>query len=173
MTWQGARVLALGYKNLGELQAKDIRELKRGSVECDLTFAGFVIISCPLKATSRNAIKEIQHASHHTVMITGDNPLTACHVAQELKLTRKQTLVLTASGDNSGEEQMWCWQSLDKTTTLPLVPDGGVKKLKQNFDLCVTGEAFPLLQSNGPLSKSLSLLWPVVKVYARVAPKQK
>jgi hypothetical protein len=35
---------------------------------------------------------------------------------------------------------MWCWQSLDKTTTLPLVPDGGVKKLKQNFDLCVTGE---------------------------------
>lgn len=24
MTWQGARVLALGYKNLGEMQAKDV-----------------------------------------------------------------------------------------------------------------------------------------------------
>lgn len=62
---RGARVLALGYRKLsGNLSSQDLRELTRERLENNLTFAGFVIISCPLKPDSKAVIKEIVNSSH-------------------------------------------------------------------------------------------------------------
>ena len=75
-------------------------------------------------------------------MITGDNPLTACHIAKELKMTRKpHTLILT--GPHTGCDS-WQWVSVDGTVSIDLSPDT-LGKLK-GHDLCVTGEVSTYLQ---------------------------
>lgn len=167
MSRRGARVLALAWKELGRLTQGQARDLKREELERDLTFAGFVIISCPLKTDSRRVIQEIQNASHKVVMITGDNPLTACHVAKELRFTSKgSTLILTLSSSND-----WIWESIDQTLQIALEKSIADKTFTKSYDLCVTGEGLSYLYENH--QKFWNSILPYIQVFARVAPKQK
>ncbi|XP_053300044.1 manganese-transporting ATPase 13A1 [Pleuronectes platessa] len=166
MSQEGARVLALGYKEIGHLSHQQVREMSREALECDLQFVGFMVVSCPLKSDSKAVIREIQEASHHVVMITGDNPLTACHVARELHFIEKEhTLILQPSVDQSE----WQWESIDGSVRVP-VPPTSVSSFVQQYDLCVTGEGLARLSSDTPL---LNALLPHIQVFARVSPKQK
>jgi cation-transporting ATPase 13A1 len=165
MSRQGARVLSLAFKQLGELKSSELRSIAREDVESDLEFAGFLIIDCPLKSDSKSIVKTIRQSTHHVTMITGDSPLTACHVSKELKITKRTVLMLT---DGSND---WHWEAIDGSVSFPVVPEGGKAALVNNYDLCLTGEAMRFL---GNCYKSfLDSILPSVKVFARVAPKQK
>merc|ERR1719495_796767 len=171
MSRRGARVLALGHRDLGSLSNQQLKELKRDNIECELTFAGFVIISCPLKPDSKSVIRELVNSSHSVAMITGDNPLTACHVARQLRFCRNpHTLILTE------QEDQWLWQSVDQTVSLPLASPEELGKAEwrrflSSHDLCLTGEGLAMLLSTcvGVAKRLL----PHVRVFARVNPKQK
>ncbi|KAJ1060764.1 hypothetical protein K5549_019347, partial [Capra hircus] len=165
---EGARVLALGYKELGHLTHQQAREVKREALECNLKFVGFIVVSCPLKADSKAVIREIQNASHRVVMITGDNPLTACHVARELHFIEKaQTLILQPPTGKGGPCE---WRSIDGSVSQPLA-QGSPKTLAREHALCLTGDGLAHLQAEDP--QLLLRLIPYVQVFARVAPKQK
>ena len=170
---RGARVLALGHRDLGTLSNSQLKELKREDIEQQLKFAGFVIISCPMKPDSKAVIKELMASSHHVMMITGDNPLTACHVAKQLKMCRSGSmLILTQVG---GEEE-WAWQSVDQSLVLPLSSPQQLSRAAwaqflSSHDLCLTGEGLAhLLAAHPQLTRRLL---PHVRVFARVNPKQK
>ncbi|XP_052869799.1 endoplasmic reticulum transmembrane helix translocase isoform X1 [Anopheles cruzii] len=168
---RGARVLALGYKAFGPLDNNTVRELKRDDVERDLEFAGFLIISCPLKPDSKSAIKEIIQASHKVMMITGDNPLTACHVAKELRFSRRTIVVLTPPDAGSETEDTdWHWESVSRELSIPL-DASTVKKLYREYDFCITGEGLQYLDRER--HSYLQQIMPYVTVFARFAPKQK
>jgi len=168
---RGARVLALGHRDLGTMSNQQLKELKRDDIEKDLNFAGFVIISCPMKPDSKAVIKELVASSHQVVMITGDNPLTACHVARQLKFCKTSTTIILTEVDGS-----WSWQSVDQKVSLPLAGPDTLSRaewtqfLKGN-DMCLTGEGLSYLLTTHP--SLVRRLLPHVKVFARVNPKQK
>ena len=166
-TRQGARVLALGYRELATENVSKIKAKKRDDVECDLVFAGLVVFHCPNKFESETSIKALKDSGHHLVMITGDQTLTACHVARELGMcSRQQTLILTQGGVRGCH----CleWRTPDDKTVVPFDPTGDHLQLSREFDLCVPGAAWGWLEHD-----VLLRLIEFVRVFARVRPNQK
>ncbi|CAI4213180.1 unnamed protein product [Parascedosporium putredinis] len=141
-TRKGSRVLALAYKMLSvdsELGAGRINDLKREKVEADLTFAGFLVLHCPLKDDAKEAVQMLNESSHRVVMITGDNPLTAVHVAREVEIVDRDVLILDVPEDKGHE---LVWHSVDDKICIPVDPTKPIDpEILKNNDLCVTGYA--------------------------------
>lgn len=162
---RGARVLALARKEMS-IDPNNLKSLKREDLECDLNFVGFVVVSCPLKQDSENVIKELLASSHMVTMITGDNALTACYVANELNFTRSSSRIILTLAK---VENKWCWVS--DSYKIQVVLLGSIRELVESYDLCLTGEGLAYLNQNH--REILKTILPHVCVFARVAPKEK
>ena len=163
-TRQGSRVLALAHKSLSDMTVSEARSLDRDMVESGLTFAGFVVFNCPIRSDSATVLSGLKESSHDLVMITGDQALTACHVASQVHIISKPTLILTPASDGEG----YNWVSPDENENISY-SEKDVEFLSETHDLCVGGDCFEMLQQ----TSAHLLVIPYVKVFARVAPEQK
>ena len=171
-TRNGGRVLALGYRYLStdsELGQMRVNNLTREEVEADLTFAGFLILQCPLKEDAKEAVRMLNESSHRVVMITGDNPLTAVHVARQVEIVDRDVLILDApENDHSGTKLVW--RSIDDKVNISVNPSQPIdEEIIKTKDLCITGYALGKYKTEAALKQLLRYTW----VYARVSPKQK
>lgn len=169
-TRSGSRVLALAYKYLDS--NTNITKVKREDIELKLAFGGFIVFHCPLKDDSIESIKMLNESSHRCIMITGDNPLTACHVAKEVVITTKDVLILDAPEDHhnvSGEEDL-VWRNVDESVVIPFKLTAAIDTtLFQKHDICITGYALKFLERHAQIADLVKHTW----VYARVSPNQK
>ncbi|CAF2036704.1 unnamed protein product [Brassica napus] len=163
-TRQGSRVLALAFKRLPDMTASEAREMDRDAVESDLTFAGFAVFNCPIRSDSAAVLLELKNSSHDLVMITGDQALTACHVASQVHIVSNPVLILGQS--KPGDKYKWV--SPDEKEIIPY-SDKEIETLAETHDLCIGGDSIEMLQATSAILRVI----PFVKVFARVAPQQK
>lgn len=90
---EGLRIIAFGYK-----ETKHNKSRARKEVESNLTFLGFLGIYDPPRDEAKHTILAARQAGIDTVMVTGDNEITALSIAQQIGL----------AGDN--EEVITGWQ---------------------------------------------------------------
>lgn len=85
----GLRVIALAEKKVDKVIKN------RASNEKDLTFLGFVGISDPPRMEVKDAIEIARLAGIKTIMVTGDNELTANAIATKIGLIKKGEEIIT------------------------------------------------------------------------------
>lgn len=88
---QGLRVIGFATK---QNETHNIRN--RTYVENDLEFLGLVGIYDAPREEAKHAVLEAKKAGIHTVMVTGDNELTALTIAKEVELIEKDEDVVTS-----------------------------------------------------------------------------
>lgn len=64
--------------------------MKRHEAESDLEFVGFIIFENKLKPTTTGVLQELSQSHIGSIMVTGDNILTAISVARNCSLVDKQ-----------------------------------------------------------------------------------
>ncbi|KAI0079207.1 endoplasmic reticulum Ca-transporting P-type ATPase [Panus rudis PR-1116 ss-1] len=167
-TKMGSRVLALGFKEMEGVTVDRINKLPRDEVEKSLTFAGFLVFHCPLKADAVETLRMLNESSHRCIMITGDNPLTAIHVAREVDIVDRDVVILDARDSTSGSRDI-VWRFPDDKV-VPVNPSAPLdEKLLSEYDVCVTGAALKEFETSPSWEELVQHTW----VYARVSPAQK
>ena len=169
----GKRVLAIACRKLPKsLTSQSIRDLPRAQAEAGLSFCGFLVYDCDLKADSRGVIRELRQSLHEVIMITGDSAHTAADVARRLGMLRGDVPLLLLHALPSGA---LVWRAAySGGPTDEAFQTGGIVELSAKCDLCVAGDALQaLLAATAAAEGVLEVLSPHVKIFARVSPAQK
>lgn len=97
-TQEGYRVLGIAYRDLpARISYPKMQRLMREEVESDLCFLGLVVLENRLKPQTTGVIDLLRAANIRSIMVTGDNVLTALSVARDCRIIPAGQRVITVN----------------------------------------------------------------------------
>lgn len=125
-TSEGYRVIALGHRSLNRLTWAKVQRISREAAEMELNFLAFVVLENRLKPETAPVIEAINKACIKTVMVTGDNMLTALSVARDCDMVKPGVPVITVAAitqQNQAKPQLYFTKSSSNQQS-PQSPNG-------------------------------------------------
>ncbi|KAM8727786.1 polyamine-transporting ATPase 13A3-like isoform 2-T3 [Acanthopagrus schlegelii] len=187
-TRQGFRVIALAHRQLeSKLSWHKVQSLSRDLIETNMDFLGLIIMQNKIKEETAGVLQELRQANIRTLMVTGDNMLTAISVARDCGMIRSHEKVIIADAvpPKDLHPASITWRYTDnpaptnrdsQTVEIHLeeeeeVCDRQVALQEQSYHFAVSGRSFAVITEHFPqLIQKLVLR---ATVFARMAPDQK
>ncbi|KAM6963268.1 polyamine-transporting ATPase 13A3 [Aplochiton taeniatus] len=182
-TKQGFRVIALAHRRLeSKLNWHKVQNVNRDQIESNMEFLGLIIMQNKLKAETPGVLEDLRRAHIRTVMVTGDNMLTAISVARDcgMILPRDTVIIADALPPRDGLAAKITWRYADKPSKARLeeveISLDGVCHVDEpepleQYHFAMSGKSFAVIIEHFP-----DLLQKLVlhgTVFARMAPDQK
>ncbi|KAJ2597442.1 hypothetical protein EV177_007733, partial [Coemansia sp. RSA 1804] len=148
MARRGGYVLAMGHRDLGDIDVSDMQNWTRDDMENGCELVGFIVFKNMLKEDTPEAIAKLKNGSTRTVMITGDTALTGVFIAKSAGLMSEQATVYLGDLDKSGELY---WVDVDKEEPVSQEQiDRVISSVPgDDYELAMTGKAFNRLDAMG------------------------
>uniref|UniRef100_A0A3P9NLQ9 Polyamine-transporting ATPase 13A3 n=1 Tax=Poecilia reticulata TaxID=8081 RepID=A0A3P9NLQ9_POERE len=182
-TRQGFRVIALAHRQLeSKLSWHKVQTLSRDLIETNMEFLGLIVMQNKIKQETAGVLTELRRANIRTLMVTGDNMLTAISVARDCGMVRPHENVIVVDAAPPGDSCPPCitWRYVENpaqtarddqvinpqiSTSLPILVE------EEMYHFALNGRAFAVITEHFPqLIQKLALR---ATVFARMAPDQK
>uniref|UniRef100_A0A3B4TLF6 Polyamine-transporting ATPase 13A3 n=1 Tax=Seriola dumerili TaxID=41447 RepID=A0A3B4TLF6_SERDU len=175
-TKQGFRVIALAHRRLeSKLTWHKVQNINRDHIETNMEFLGLIIMQNKLKAETPGVLQDLHQANIRTVMVTGDNMLTAISVARDCGMIPPQDTVIIADAlpPHDGQAAKIIWRYADKPMNISLedVCHVDEPKTQELYHFAMNGKSFAVIAEHFP--DMLQKLVLHGTVFARMAPDQK
>ncbi|XP_077572941.1 polyamine-transporting ATPase 13A3 isoform X2 [Stigmatopora nigra] len=183
-TKQGFRVIALAHRRLeSKLTWHKVQNVSRDNIEINMELLGLIIMQNKLKKETPAVLQDLHEANIRTVMVTGDNMLTAISVARDCGMILPQDTVIISDAfpPHDGQTARITWRCADKQNVVADLEDVNISlvnicheekpKEQERYHFAMNGKSFAVILEHFP--DMLPKLVLHGTVFARMAPDQK